>query len=63
MNIIERTKSFLKEVYVELKRVNWPSRQETIRLTVIVIFVSLFIAVFLGVVDILFRIILTKILA
>jgi preprotein translocase subunit SecE len=42
---------FLKEVRVELKKVSWPSRQETIKYTLIVIGVSLAVAVFLGGLD------------
>jgi len=42
----------LGEVYSELKRVTWPTREETTRLTVMVIAVSAVIGVFLGLVDI-----------
>ncbi len=42
---------FLKESRQELLRVNWPTRKETIRLTSIVIGLSLCTAVFLGFVD------------
>ncbi|OGY64217.1 MAG: preprotein translocase subunit SecE [Candidatus Harrisonbacteria bacterium RIFCSPLOWO2_02_FULL_41_11] len=54
--------SFLQESKQELSRVNWPSRQETVRLTAIVIFISLLIAAFLGVLDSLFSYLLEKIL-
>ena len=46
--------TFLQESKQELHRVNWPSRQETARLTLIVILISLFVAVFLGVLDAVF---------
>jgi preprotein translocase subunit SecE len=39
---------FLKEVKDELKKVVWPTRAEVIRLTGVVILVSLFVGVFLG---------------
>ncbi len=39
---------FLKEVRDELKKVVWPTRAEVIRLTGVVILVSLFVGVFLG---------------
>lgn len=45
---------FLKEVRLEMKRVSWPSRQEAIRLTTIVIAISLVVAVFIGVLDFIF---------
>ena len=42
---------FLKEVRIELKRVTWPTRQETIKYTSIVIGLSLALAAFLGGLD------------
>ena len=50
----ERIKLFFLESRQELRRVNWPTREETIRLTLVVIGISLFIAFFLGVFDYLF---------
>lgn len=40
------------EVIGELRRVTWPTREETVRLTIIVIAVSVAVGAFLGVVDI-----------
>ena len=40
------------EVVSELRRVTWPSRQETMRLTLMVIAVSGFVVWFLGGIDI-----------
>jgi preprotein translocase subunit SecE len=40
--------SFLREVRDELKKVVWPTRAEVIRLTGVVILVSLLVGVFLG---------------
>lgn len=45
--------TFLKEVQDELKKVVWPTRPEVIRLTVVVVFVSLVVGFFLGGIDIL----------
>jgi len=45
---------FLKEVRQELKKVSWPSRQETIKYTLIVVGVSVAVAIFLGGLDFLF---------
>ncbi|OGM91269.1 preprotein translocase subunit SecE [Candidatus Wolfebacteria bacterium RIFCSPHIGHO2_01_FULL_48_22] len=47
-------KSYLTESYTELKKVNWPTRQETTKLTLIVIGFSLGVAIFLGILDIIF---------
>ena len=41
------------DVLDELKKVSWPSRGETIRLTLIVIGVSLIIGFYIGIIDIL----------
>lgn len=45
---------FLLEVISELRKVNWPTRQETTRLTLLVLAISVSIGIFLGVVDNLF---------
>jgi len=42
---------YFREAYEELKKVSWPSRQQTIKDTFVVIGVSLAVAVFLGVID------------
>ncbi len=60
MKILTKIITFLKEVKLELKKVNWPTRQETIRYTLIVIGVSTGVAIFLGGLDFLFTIILDK---
>ena len=50
---------FLKEVNEELKKVVWPTRPEVIRLTTVVILVSLIVGIYLGALDLIF----TKLLA
>jgi preprotein translocase subunit SecE len=42
---------FLQETYSELKQVVWPTRAEVIRLTLIVITISVIVGVYLGGVD------------
>jgi len=59
-NIPSKIITFLKEVRLEMKKVNWPTRQETIRYTLIVIGVSVVVAVFLGGLDFLFTILLNQ---
>lgn len=39
--------TFLKEVQLELYKVTWPTRAETIRLTVLVILISVFVGLFI----------------
>lgn len=45
--------NFATDVLDELKKVSWPTRKETIRLTTIVIAVSLIIGLYVGIIDIL----------
>ncbi len=52
--------TFLKEVKLEMKKVNWPTRKETIRYTLIVIGVSAIVAAFLGTLDFIFTTLLEK---
>jgi len=45
---------FVKEVIAELKKTTWPTRQETIKLTVIVIAISVLVGAFIGILDTVF---------
>ncbi|MGB9707660.1 MAG: preprotein translocase subunit SecE [Microgenomates group bacterium] len=45
--------NFTQAVIEELKRVSWPTKQETIRLTIVVILISLIIGAYIGIIDIL----------
>jgi preprotein translocase subunit SecE len=42
---------FLREVKVELKKVTWPTRKQTMGSTVVVIILVMIISIFLGIVD------------
>ncbi|MBU4274679.1 preprotein translocase subunit SecE [Patescibacteria group bacterium] len=59
-NIVSRIKSFLKGVYLELKKVNWLNRQELLRYTLIVILVTFIVAAFLGGLDYIFMNLIQK---
>ena len=48
MNFFDRIAQFIKESRVELKKVVWPTREETIRHTLTVIVMSGVLALFLG---------------
>jgi preprotein translocase subunit SecE len=50
----ENIKLFFKEVYIEAKKIDWPSRNETIRYTLIVITISISVAIYLGGLDFVF---------
>ena len=50
-SIFSKAVQFLREVKVELKKVAWPSRKQTIGSTAVVIALVVLISLFLGVVD------------
>jgi len=52
--------TFFKEVVLEVKKVNWPTRKETIRYTLIVIVISVIVATILGAFDFMFTTFLNK---
>ena len=54
--------TFLKESKLELKKVNWPTREETVRFTLIVVVISIAVAVFLGGLDVVFSRLLERML-
>ena len=49
---LQKPLQFLREVKVELNKVTWPTRKQTIGSTVVVIILVMIISLFLGVVDI-----------
>lgn len=53
--MFNRLTIYLKEVRIELKKVTWPTREETTRYTLVVIVVSIALAVFLGGLDVVFQ--------
>ena len=54
--------TYLKETRAEFKHVNWPKRNTAIMYSVAVVFISLFVAYFLGAFDSLFQFGLGKLL-
>ena len=55
MKFVFQLISFLKEVRLEAKKVNWLTRREVLRHTIIVIIFALVVAVYLGTLDIVFQ--------
>ena len=51
-NYLNKALQFLREVKVELKKVTWPTRKQTLGSTLVVIILVMIIALFLGIVDI-----------
>lgn len=62
MNIFKKLITYLKDVRIELKKVNWPTRKQATKYTLIVIGVCIATAIFLGSVDFIFSWILGKII-
>jgi preprotein translocase subunit SecE len=52
--VIKKITEYLKSVYLELRKVTWPSRNELVSSTVVVIAVSLFVAVVIFILDTIF---------
>ena len=44
----------IKEIYAELGRVTWPTKEETTRLSIIVVSIAIVIGLFLGLIDLAF---------
>jgi preprotein translocase SecE subunit len=46
--------NYIKETKGEIKHISWPTRKQTIVYTLLVVFISFFIAIYLGLFDFLF---------
>ena len=62
MEFLRRTQEFIREVVAEFRKVTWPSRQELINSTVVVITVTVVVSLFLGAVDVVLARIVERIL-
>ena len=51
---MQKIAEYLMEAKVEALKINWPSREQVVRYTLIVLAVSAFVAVLLGTLDSLF---------
>lgn len=54
--------NYFKDVRAEMKHVSWPTRRQAIVYTLVVIAVSLITAVYLGLLDYLFSLVIQKII-
>ena len=54
---------YLKGTRAELRKVTWPTREETKTLTTIIVIVTIAMAIFLGMLDYLFQIVVAGIIA
>jgi preprotein translocase subunit SecE len=53
--MMDKIWTFIREARAELRKVNWPTRRETVKFTGVVIGVSLAVAIFLGTLDYIFE--------
>ena len=60
MNLIRRLRRFLQEAWSELKKVTWPTREQTRNLTVLVFVISAIVGGYITVFDFLFKIIVGR---
>jgi preprotein translocase subunit SecE len=50
-DVVPQSRQFLTEVWSELRKVHWPTPQETMAATVVVIVVVVIVSLWLGLVD------------
>jgi preprotein translocase subunit SecE len=62
-SILERFVRYLREVWAELKRVDWPSRPALIASTIVVVAVLVLLSLYLGAWDFLFGWLFQQVLA
>jgi preprotein translocase subunit SecE len=51
MNAVDKTRNFLRDVRVEMSKVNWPSRDQLVSSTGVVIVLVFLFTIFIGIVD------------
>jgi len=49
--MFKKIANYVKDSVIELKKVIWPSKKETIKHTLLVVIISLGMAAFLGIID------------
>lgn len=57
---IQKSRNYLQEVWVELKKTTWPSREEATRLTMVVIGVIVVLGIYMGILDTVLSLIVKK---
>ena len=62
MNIFNKITNFLRGSVSEAKKVNWPSKQEVLKYTLVVLGLSVVLAMFLGGADLVFTKFLNKVI-
>jgi preprotein translocase SecE subunit len=52
--------NYIKDTQGELKHVSWPTREQAIAFSVVVVIISIFVSFFLGFFDYIFKLVLEK---
>jgi len=60
---VERSREFLQECWAELKKVHWPTRDETRAATIAVIVGVAVVALYLGLVDFVLSLVIQRVLS
>jgi preprotein translocase subunit SecE len=60
MKIIDKIKNKIQEIILEGKKITWPTKNETIKFTLIVIVISIIFSVVLGLLDFIYIKIISK---
>ena len=60
---VERSREFLQECWAELKKVHWPTRDETRAATIAVIVGVAVVALYLGLVDFVLSLVIRRVLS
>jgi len=60
---IQHSRQFVEECWAELKKVHWPTRDETRAATIAVVVGVALMALYLGVVDLVFQAIIQRVLS
>jgi preprotein translocase subunit SecE len=60
---IEQSRSFLEDCWNELRRVHWPTREETRAATIAVILGVIFVGLYLGIIDSVLTFVFSKVLS
>jgi preprotein translocase subunit SecE len=62
MNIINKVIEYLKQVYIEMRKVTWPGRNELVGSTIVVVVISVIVALIIFALDKIFTTVLTLII-
>ena len=60
--VVEKIKNMIREARAELNKITWPGKQQVWYSTLVVIFVTLIVATYLGIVDLILTGVFSKIL-